>query len=123
MVKFNHMSLPVANFARSRDWYVGNFGFEIEFDQPQNRMAAIRDHADFTIFLQEPQGALAGEKCSLSLQVDDVERKYRDLTERGVVFEKAPGRHFWGYGTELRDPDGYLVTVWDEKSMREQGNG
>jgi hypothetical protein len=26
----------------------------------------------------------------------------------------------WGYGVELVDPDGYLVRLWDEVSMREK---
>jgi hypothetical protein len=27
---------------------------------------------------------------------------------------------FWGYGPELADPDGYVIRLWDEKSMREK---
>jgi hypothetical protein len=37
------------------------------------------------------------------------------------LLEHAPQKLFWGYGAELRDPDGYLVMVWDEVSMREKG--
>jgi uncharacterized glyoxalase superfamily protein PhnB len=55
--------------------------------------------------------------------VDDVDAKYEELARRGVVFERAPQKLLWGYGAELRDPDGYLVYLWDEKSMREKGGG
>jgi predicted enzyme related to lactoylglutathione lyase len=121
MVKFNHMSLPVSNCQASRDWYVKNFGFEVEFEDLARRIVAIKDDADFTIFLSEPPGPLAGCKCSLTLQVDDVDSKYRALDERGAKFENPPAKYFWGYGAELRDPDGYLVLLWDEVSMREKG--
>ena len=30
---------------------------------------------------------------------------------------------FWGYGAELRDPDGYRLRLWDQKSMKEKGGG
>ena len=40
----------------------------------------------------------------------------------GVTLEKAPQKLYWGYGAELRDPDGYLLHVWDERSMREKGS-
>ena len=30
---------------------------------------------------------------------------------------------FWGYGAELRDPDGYSLRLWDQKSMKEKGEG
>jgi len=25
---------------------------------------------------------------------------------------------YWGYGAELIDPDGYLIRLWDERSMK-----
>jgi hypothetical protein len=53
--------------------------------------------------------------------VDDVEAKHRELAARGVGFDKSPQKLFWGYGAELRDPDGCLLYLWDEQSMREKG--
>ena len=120
-VKFDHMAMPVSNPKVSRDWYVNNFGFEIEFENAG--VIAIKDDADFTIFLYQPQGSLAGAKCTLTLQVNDVEVKHRELAEQGVKFDKPPGKYFWGYGAELSDPDGYLLNLWDEVSMREKGGG
>jgi predicted lactoylglutathione lyase len=52
-----------------------------------------------------------------------VEAKHRELAARGVAFDKAPQKLFWGYGAELRDPDGCLIYLWDEQSMREKGGG
>ena len=121
MVKFDHMNLPVNDPKASRDWYVNNFGFEVEFEVPERNTIAIKDDADFTIFLYQPQGTLAGTKCSLTLRVEDVEKKYEELRARGIAFENPPGKYFWGYGADLRDPDGYQVLLWDEVSMREKG--
>jgi hypothetical protein len=45
----------------------------------------------------------------------------RNLAQRRAVRSSAPSKAFWGYGAELRDPDGYLVHLWDEKSMEEKG--
>lgn len=86
-------------------------------------MIAIKDNADFTIFLYAPQETLAGAKCGLVLQVKDVETKYRELVASGVQFDKPPGKYPWGYGAELFDPDGYSLNLWDEVSMREKGGG
>ncbi len=121
MVKFDHMNMPVSDPKASRDWYVSNFGFEVEFEVPARNTIAIRDDADFTIFLYPPQGSIAGAKCGLTLQVKDVEATYRELRGRGIEFTNPPGKYFWGYGAELRDPDGYQVMLWDEVSMREKG--
>jgi catechol 2,3-dioxygenase-like lactoylglutathione lyase family enzyme len=126
MVKFDHLRLPVSDLKATRDWYVTHFGFAVEFENPS--VIALKDDADFTIFLYPPEtypgkGSLDGAKCGLVLQVDDVEAKHRELTAQGVKFEKPPGKYFWGYGAELCDPDGYVLYLWDEVSMREKGGG
>jgi predicted enzyme related to lactoylglutathione lyase len=121
MVKFDHMNLPVTNYQASRDWYVRNFGFKIEFEVPDRKTSAIQDDAGFTIFLYEQPTQLSGAKCSLTLQVDDVDSKYKELQSKGVAFTNPPAKYFWGYGAELRDPDGYQLLLWDEVSMKEKG--
>ena len=113
------MSLPVSDPRASRDWYTANFGFEVEFETPDT--IAIRDDAGFTIFLYKAGEPLVGARTSLTFQVQDVETKHRELSARGVLFLSPPGKHFWGYGAELDDPDGYRVLLWDETSMREKG--
>jgi len=84
----------INNCQASRDFYVKNFGFEVEFEDLSHRIVAIKDDADFTIFLAEPQGTLAGFKCSLTLQVDDVDSKYRTLGARGAKFQSPLAKHF-----------------------------
>lgn len=39
------------------------------------------------------------------------------LAAKGAQPGHPPGKTFWGYGAELLDPDGYLIRLWDEKSM------
>jgi hypothetical protein len=43
------------------------------------------------------------------------------LETNGVAFSARPQKLFWGYGAELRDPDGYLIRLWDEQSMKAKG--
>lgn len=120
MIKFDHMNLPVSDPKRSRDWYVGNFGFEVEFEVAERGIIAIKDSADFTIFLCPPEASLTGAKCGLTLQVDNVDAMYDQLKARGLTFTSPPATYFWGYGAELRDPDGYQILLWDEATMREK---
>jgi len=120
--RLDHLALPVAECARSRDWYITNLGLELEFEVPQHKTIALKDAADLTLFLYEKAEAKGATSCTLTFQVDDVEAKYQELSAKGVVFEKSPQKLLWGYGAELRDPDGYLIYLWDEKSMREKGN-
>jgi uncharacterized glyoxalase superfamily protein PhnB len=102
---------------------VRNLGFKVEFEIAGTGTVAIQDDDDFTIFLQNTAEPLVGEKCSLTLQVKDVDQTHQQLAEKGVRFFDPPKRHFWGYGAELADPDGYVIRLWDEVSMREKGSG
>jgi len=120
MVRLNHLSIPVSDCDRSRDWYVARFGFKVEFEIPDRRTIALNDDGDMTLFLYEPPEPFS-PSCTLTLQVDDVEALHARLTAQGVAFEKAPQKLFWGYGAELRDPDGYLIYLWDETTMRTKG--
>ena len=123
MVRLDHLTIPVTDLAQSRAWYTGNLGMKVEFEIPERKTTALQDDADLTLFLVEARAAPLAPAITLTFQVDNVDVKHRDLSARGVVFEKSPRKHLWGYGAELRDPDGYLVYLWDEKSMREKGGG
>jgi len=122
LLKFDHMMLPVSDCLASRDWYVKNLVLKVEFENIATGTVAIQDDNDFTIFLQKTAERLVGEKCSLTIQVKDVDQSHRHLAEKGVHFLHPPKRHFWGYGAELADPDGYVIRLWDEASMREKGS-
>ena len=123
MIRLDHLAITVSDRARSREWYTKHFGFRVEFEVPERKTVALQDDADLTLFLVETPDHQIAPSCTLTLQVDDVESKYRELSQAGVKFEKAPQKLYWGYGAELRDPDDYLVYVWDQRSMREKGDG
>jgi catechol 2,3-dioxygenase-like lactoylglutathione lyase family enzyme len=119
MMKLDHLSLPVRDFRKSRDWYVSALGLKVEFEVPERRTVALQDGEGFAIFLQERDDA-APTGVALWFQVDDVDATFIAWSERGVVFAHGPQKSFWGYGAELADPDGYLVRLWDQRSMREK---
>jgi catechol 2,3-dioxygenase-like lactoylglutathione lyase family enzyme len=122
MVRLDHLSLPVADWQKSRDWYRRYLGFELEFEIPERQTAALRDDADLTVFVYQSDVVVC-PGISFTIQVDDVDRKHADLTAVGVSFVHPPMRVFWGYGAELQDPDGYMLRSWDAKSMAERGGG
>ena len=121
MTKLDHLTIRVRNLDAGRAWYIGHLGLKLEFEVPGRRTVALQDDAGLTLFLDETAGDVAAEGVVLTFQVDDVEETHRRLVAAGVSFVAPPGRHFWGYGAELRDPDGHLVFLWDEVSMREKG--
>jgi catechol 2,3-dioxygenase-like lactoylglutathione lyase family enzyme len=122
MPRLDHLSLPVRDWRKSRDWYKDHLGFEVEFEIPDRKTAAMRDDADLTIFLYEGEVTNC-PGISFTVQVDDVEARHEALVAVGISFVHPPMKVLWGYGAELCDPDGYRLQLWDQKSMKEKGGG
>lgn len=120
MLKFDHLRIPVTDLARSRDWYVRTLGLKVEFELPERQTVALQDTDDFTIFLQEVRSPVPPNGCALWFQVGDVDATFTDWSARGVEFAHGPRKSYWGYGAELADPDGYVIRLWDQQSMKEK---
>jgi catechol 2,3-dioxygenase-like lactoylglutathione lyase family enzyme len=115
MAKVSHVVVPVSDLLRSRDWYVDRLGFKLE--REHEGVVGIKDQSDLTIFLQKTAAGLAGQKITLTIQVENVDSKYQELASLNVKFASPPKLHFWGYGAEVLDPDGYMNHLWDEVTM------
>jgi catechol 2,3-dioxygenase-like lactoylglutathione lyase family enzyme len=121
--RLDHITIPVRDWQRSRDWYVRHFGFEVEFEIPAQKTAALRDEADLTLFVEQKANFAADPGLAFTIQVADVDKTHEALAARGIAFVHPPQKVFWGYGAELLDPDGYRLRLWDPKSMKERGGG
>lgn len=84
---------------------------------------AFLDAGGIRLMLSTPQGAgRVGANSILYFRVSDIERTHRRLVERGAVSERAPSlaanmpdHALWtGF---LRDPDGNLVGLMEEKPL------
>jgi len=122
MVRLDHMSLPVSDWRRSRDWWRDVLGFKIEFEMADRSAVAMVDESDLTVFLENGE-VISSPVLGFTVQVADVEVRHAELAAAGVVFVHPPMKVFWGYGAVLLDPDGYRIHLWDEASMREKGGG
>jgi catechol 2,3-dioxygenase-like lactoylglutathione lyase family enzyme len=117
----DHLTIFVRNADRSRDWYASTLGLKVEFEVPSPRAVALQDSGGFGLFVEQRPVAECTPSCVVTFRVEDVDALAQALQGRGVTLSAAPQKMFWGYGAELRDPDGYLVRLWDEQSMKQKG--
>ncbi len=118
MIRLDHLTIFVRDHPLSARWYVQNLGFEVEFETPDGATTAIRDDGDFTIFLTNRAPTNDDPRCILYFEVPDVDAEYERLVRIGVEVTHAPKEHPWGYGPEIRDPDGHSIRLWDARSAR-----
>ncbi|MGH9736273.1 MAG: VOC family protein [Candidatus Acidiferrales bacterium] len=126
MATLDHVSLAVRDWHVSRDWYMRLLGLKLEFEVPQGGatglgVAALQDDAGLTLFLEQVPDDVHVCGCINTFQVADVEGLHAKFSASDIRFLKPPRKLFWGYGAEIADPDGHVVRLWDEKSMRDKG--
>ena len=114
MARLDHLGLTVADLAVSRTWYTSVLGLEVEFET--GSAVGLKDESDFTLILAHDGGRISD--CNLFFQVEDVDASYREMSGRGIDFRYPPRINDWGYGAGLSDPDGRLIGLWDQSSMR-----
>ncbi len=120
-IKLGHIRIAVRDYRVSRDWYVKHLGLSVEFEKARRGVAGLQDDSDFTLLLEQERKEVQPRSCVLYFQVDDVDAKYREMWSAGVRFVHPPRKRFWGYGAELKDPDGYRIRLWDLKTMERKG--
>ena len=117
MVRLDHLTIVVSNYAVSRDWYVENLGLRVEFENQDAAFGGLEDDGAVELILVQQPITQRSRDCTLTFQCDSVHAKYEELTARGVPFVHEPKPVPWGYGAELLDPDGYRVLLWDKHTM------
>lgn len=116
--KLNHLLINVRDAKKSRDWYVRNIGLKVEFEVPENGFVALEDDWGMALLIGQGKPAKgAGSGFVVHFEVEDVDARYRSLKSGGVKFVHPPKQTMWGYGPELRDPDGYVIRLFDHRSI------
>jgi predicted enzyme related to lactoylglutathione lyase len=117
-IKLNHLLITARDVERSRDWYVKNLGLSVEFQVPEVGFVALQDDGGFGFLLaQGDPGRRPGRGTIIHFEVEDVDARYRRMRRRGISFVHPPKQTKWGYGPELHDPDGYVLRLFDYRSI------
>ena len=106
----------VSDFERALTFYTEKLGMGVAFRSDEMGWAQLdTGEANLGIERVEPgadEEGLVGRYVGVSLSVDDIEKAYQTLKERGVPFEGPPERMPWGgVMAHLRDPDGNVLTL------------
>ena len=100
------ISLHVADFARSKEFYLSIPGAELLMEEP-GRFAQFRFGTAHLHLVQRT----GPEKCHLEMEADDIDSTYKALQERGMNASE-PTTHPWGKRDfEISDPDGNILQI------------
>jgi len=106
----------VDDLAAARTFYTETLGLPVTWDDTANNTAfgVNAGGAELIIERADPaaDGDLVGRFVGLSLSVDDVEARHRELAAKGVTFTHAPKAESWGgMLAHFSDPAGNILTL------------
>jgi predicted enzyme related to lactoylglutathione lyase len=117
-VKF--VGIHVRDQDRALAFWTQQVGFRVATDQPMGeggqRWIELKipgAQTGVVLFTPDGQEGNIGTFHNLSFAVDDVEKTYRELSERGVEFTQPPKKEEWGTSAVFKDPDGNLFVLGD----------
>jgi len=108
-----------SDLGRSGDFYIDVLGFDVidSWDRPDSQ-GMLLDAGAGTVELLAPApsgGHVVGSALSLSVEVDDVDRRWQMLTDRGLQDLAQPTTQPWGHRSiSIEDPDGVTITFFQD---------
>ncbi len=115
--KVKFVSIPVRDQDRALNFYVNTLGFSLLTDQPMGpgqRWIEVRPpKGDSGVALFTPPGYedRIGTFTGISMECDNVQRTYEELTAKGVEFVKPPKSESWGVAAILKDSEGNQIVL------------
>jgi predicted enzyme related to lactoylglutathione lyase len=115
--KVKFISVPVRDQDRALDFYVNTLGFAVLTDQPMGpgqRWIEIRlpkGETGIALFTAPGYEDRIGTFTGISLECDDVQKTYEELTAKGAEFAKPPKVESWGVSAILKDSEGNQIVL------------
>jgi catechol 2,3-dioxygenase-like lactoylglutathione lyase family enzyme len=113
-VRFNHVTLDVADLERSKAFYT-RLGLIQIVDAPPRYARFTFPEGDATLSV-EVMGDRPGpppDRAQLYFECDDLDATVAALEQRGFAFEQAPTDMFYLWReAHLRDPDGHHLRLY-----------
>ncbi len=114
-IKF--LGIPVSDQDRALRFYTEKLGFRIltdqEFSKTQRWIELSIPGAETGIVLFTPEGheSRVGTFVNTSWEVDNVQKTYDELVERGVEFKGPPQSQPWGTFAMMKDSEGNQIVL------------
>lgn len=111
------VTIPTSDQDRALTFWTDKMGFRIVTDQPMGpdqrwiELGIPGAETGVVLFTPEGQEDRVGTFFNGSFACDNVDYTYRQLSERGVVFEGPPEKQSWGTFAKFRDPDGNVFVL------------
>ncbi len=111
-MRLNQVTLPSADVARGRDFYVA-LGFELIVDSAPTYVRLKAPTGDATLSLGQAEAGPRGHYPAIYLETETLDADVARLKAKGIAFESDPLDRTWLWREAwLRDPDGNSICLF-----------
>jgi predicted enzyme related to lactoylglutathione lyase len=119
MIKhINFVSVPCADQKRALEFYTKRLGFTVFTDQPFDEggqrwieLKIGNAQTKLVLFTSDDYKEMIGKTTSFTFVVDDLDRTYTELRDKGVEFVTPPKKEPWGAYAVFLDSEGNKVLI------------
>lgn len=98
---YDNFFLPADDLQAAKDFYKGMLGLELKFDFSEIGMIAFKiGHNEPAIILRTDKDL----KPAIWFKVENVQKAFEELKEKGIQFAAEPFEIHTGYSAEFYDP-------------------
>lgn len=111
------VSVPVLDQKRALDFYVNKLGFSVFTDQPFNdkqrwiELKLAGAETKLVLFTPDGHESRVGGFMNMTFHCDDVDKTYKELSDRGVEFMAPPRKEHWGTMAIFKDSEGNQILM------------
>jgi catechol 2,3-dioxygenase-like lactoylglutathione lyase family enzyme len=114
MIKgISSMAVVVSDAAKAKKWYKEKLGFEVLSEAGHWVTVAPKGSKGPVLHLCQTTPLEEGN-TGILFRVDDLNKAYEELTQKGVEFTKKPKDDGWGPYAMFKDPDGNVFWLEPE---------
>ena len=110
------IAVMVRDGKRAAKWYREKFGFK-QVDRMEHWITVAPKGSKMLIHLCEVQKEwgtkLEPGNSGLAMVTDNLDKTYKELTAKGVVFKQKPMDRGWGKYAIVKDPDNNEFTLYE----------
>ena len=109
------VAVMVSDAKKSARWYEEKLGFEIA-NEDEHWVVARPPKADWMLHLCE--GDPEPGNTGIGIYCDDVEKTVAGLKRKGVKFAQDFAKAGWGGNASFEDPDGNVIWIGPERTLK-----
>jgi predicted enzyme related to lactoylglutathione lyase len=113
MMNYDNFFLGVEDISKAKEYYENTLSLQLKFDFSNKGMVAFNVGDSEPAIILKDKNVFKDIKPTIWFEVENVEKEYKKLLQKGVEFLSSPFKIQTGMAVEFEDPFGNRLGITD----------